>query len=214
MQVTKMGHACIRLEKGGQTLVIDPGSFSEPDAVLDADAVLITHEHLDHFDERSLRLAVESNPGLEIWTNGAVAGKVGSLGVPVHVVGHGDAFTAAGFDVQVHGEHHAVIHPDIPVVGNIGFLLDGDLFHPGDALTVPETAVATLMLPTNAPWMKIGETIDYVRAVAPRRAYSLHDGLLNDNGLGLVVRLLNGTVGPGIEFQNLRSGEVFHTSAP
>ncbi len=211
MQVTKMGHACIRVEKERQTLVIDPGSFSDPDAVLGVDAVLITHEHFDHFDEGHLRRAVESNPGVEVWTNRGVAAKLGSLKVPLHVVGHGDAFTAAGIEVQVHGEHHAVIHPDIPVIGNIGFFLDNDLFHPGDALTVPPAAVPTLMLPTHAPWMKLGETIDYVREVAPRRAYSLHDGLLNDNGLGVVVRLLGGNVGSGTEFHTLRNGETVDT---
>jgi L-ascorbate metabolism protein UlaG (beta-lactamase superfamily) len=212
MRVTKMGHACVRIEKNGQTLVIDPGALTEPDAVLGADAVLVTHEHFDHLDEGRLRRAAESNPGVEIWTNGAVAAKLGSLGVPVHVVGHGDAFSAAGFEVNVHGEHHAVIHPDIPVVGNVGFFLDGELFHPGDALTEPGTEVATLMLPTHAPWMKMWETIDYMRAVAPRRAYSLHDGLLNDNGLEVVDKLLAGRTGPGTEFRRLRTGEAVDTS--
>ncbi|MBA2769772.1 MAG: MBL fold metallo-hydrolase, partial [Sporichthyaceae bacterium] len=161
------------------------GALTDVGAVQGADAVLITHEHFDHLDEGNLRAAVASNGGLKIWTNGAVSAKLGGLGVAVRVVGDGDAFTAAGFDVSVHGEHHAVIHPEIPIVGNIGFLIDGDLLHPGDALTDPGVPVAHLMLPTHAPWMKLSETIDYARSIAPRRAYSLHDGLLNDAGRGL-----------------------------
>ncbi|MGK5643459.1 MBL fold metallo-hydrolase, partial [Streptomyces sp. URMC 126] len=74
----------------------------------------------------------------------------------------------------------AVIHPDIPRVTNIGFVLDGSLFHPGDALTVPERPVETLMLPVHAPWSKVAEVIDYVREVKPRRALDVHDGLLTD----------------------------------
>ncbi|MFD3503632.1 MBL fold metallo-hydrolase [Streptomyces sp. NPDC058676] len=182
MKLTKMSHACVRLEKDGRTLVLDPGGFSELDAAAGADAVLITHEHPDHFNEERLRGVMDADPATEIWTLRSVAEKI-SAAFPgrVHTVGHGDTFTAAGFDVQVHGELHAVIHPDIPRITNVGFLVDdGRVFHPGDALTVPEHAVETLMLPVMAPWSKISEVIDYVREVGPQRAYDIHDALLTD----------------------------------
>ncbi|MFF1898042.1 MBL fold metallo-hydrolase [Streptomyces sp. NPDC058206] len=181
LTLTKKTHSCIRLEKDGRTLVIDPGGFSEHDAALGADAMLVTHEHADHFDEGRLRAGLEANPAAEIWTLRSVAEQL-SAAFPgrVHTVGHGDTFTAAGFDVQVHGELHAVIHPDIPRITNIGFLVDGSLFHPGDALTVPDHPVDTLMLPVMAPWNKISEVIDYVREVKPRRAIDIHDALLTD----------------------------------
>ncbi|MDX2731239.1 MULTISPECIES: MBL fold metallo-hydrolase [Streptomyces] len=181
LTLTKKSHSCIRLEKDGRTLVIDPGGFSEQDAALGADAMLVTHEHADHFDEGRLRAGLEANPAAEIWTLRSVAEQL-SAAFPgrVHTVGHGDTFTAAGFDVQVHGELHAVIHPDIPQITNIGFLVDGSLFHPGDALTVPDHPVDTLMLPVMAPWNKISEVIDYVREVKPRRAIDIHDALLTD----------------------------------
>lgn len=178
---TKKSHACVRLEKDGRTLVIDPGVFSEEDAVLGADAILVTHEHPDHFDEERLRAGMAANPAAEIWTLRSVADQL-SAAFPgrVHTVGHGDAFTAAGFDVQVHGELHAVIHPDIPRITNVGYLVDGSVFHPGDALTVPDQPVETLMLPVMAPWNKISEVIEYVREVKPQRAYDIHDALLTD----------------------------------
>ncbi|KOG15882.1 MBL fold metallo-hydrolase [Streptomyces wedmorensis] len=181
MKLTKKSHACVRLEKDGRTLVMDPGMFTEEDAVRGADALFVTHEHPDHFDEGRLRAALEANEAAEIWTLRSVAEQL-SAAFPgrVHTVGHGDAFTAAGFDVQVHGELHAVIHPDIPRITNVGFLVDGSVFHPGDALTVPDHPVDTLLLPVMAPWNKISEVIDYVREVKPRRAYDIHDALLTD----------------------------------
>ncbi|MFI1398105.1 MBL fold metallo-hydrolase [Streptomyces sp. NPDC020681] len=181
MRLTKKSHACIRLEKYGQTLVIDPGGFSEEDAAVGADAVLVTHEHPDHFNEGRLRTALEANPDAVVWTLRSVAEKL-SAAFPgrVRTVGHGDTFTAAGFDVQVHGELHAVIHPEIPRITNIGFLVDGSVFHPGDALTVPAQVVETLMLPVMAPWSKVSEVIEYVREVKPRRAIDVHDALLTD----------------------------------
>ncbi|MFI1590505.1 MBL fold metallo-hydrolase [Streptomyces halstedii] len=177
----KKAHSCVRLERDGRALVIDPGGFSEDDAAVGADAILVTHEHPDHFDEGRLRAGLESNPAAQVWTLRSVAEQL-SAAFPgrVHTVGHGDTFSAAGFDVQVHGELHAVIHPDIPRITNVGFLVDGSVFHPGDALTVPDRRVDTLMLPVMAPWNKISEVIDYVREVAPRRAIDVHDALLTD----------------------------------
>ncbi|QNP75641.1 MBL fold metallo-hydrolase [Streptomyces roseirectus] len=206
MQLTKKSHACVRLEKDGRTLVLDPGVFSEADAAVGADAVLVTHEHPDHFSEAHLRAALEANPQAEIWTLKSVADQL-TAAFPgrVHTVGHGDAFTAAGFDVQVHGELHAVIHPDLPRITNVGYLIDdGRVFHPGDALTVPDHAVQTLMLPVMAPWSKISEVIDYVREVKPTRAYDIHDALLTDlarpiydNQIGALGGAEHGRLAPG-----------------
>ena len=92
--------------------------------------------------------------------------------------------------MDVFGELHAVVNPAWPRVANVGFLIDGRTFHPGDAYTVPETDVETLLLPTNAPWLKASELIDYVAELSPRRAYSVHDGFLNEAGLDLVDGLL------------------------
>ena len=88
--LTKKFHACVRLEKGGRTLVLDPGGFGEEDAAVGADAVLVTHEHPDHFDEGRLRTAMEANPAAEIWTLKAVADQM-SAAFPgrVHTVGPG-----------------------------------------------------------------------------------------------------------------------------
>ncbi|MFJ5818179.1 MBL fold metallo-hydrolase [Streptomyces sp. NPDC093108] len=206
LTLTKKTHSCIRLEKEGRTLVIDPGGFSEQDAALGAEALLVTHEHPDHFDEGRLRAALEAAPAAEIWTLRSVADRL-STAFPgrVHTVGHGDAFTAAGFDVQVHGELHAVIHPDIPRITNIGFLVDGSVFHPGDALTVPDRPVDTLMLPVMAPWNKISEVIDYVREVGPRRAIDIHDALLTD----LARPIYDGQIGSlgGADHDRLAPGD-------
>lgn len=196
MHLTKFGHACVRIEKDGRRLVVDPGGLTEPRALEGAEAVLVTHEHFDHFCEETLRRAAHSNPALRIWANSSVARRLDGLGARVTSVGEGDAFTAAGLDVKIYGSWHALIHPDIPRVPNIGFLIDGALFHPGDALTVPDAPVDTLLLPVHGPWSTTGQLIDYVRAVAPRRSYAIHDGALNEVGTAMIDGLL-GENGPG-----------------
>lgn len=208
MKLTKKSHACVRLEKDGRSLVIDPGVFSEEDAAVGVDAILVTHEHPDHFSEGHLRAGLAANPDAEIWTLKSVADQL-SAAFPgrVHTVGHGDTFTAAGFDVHVHGELHAVIHPDIPRITNVGYLVDGGrVFHPGDALTVPDHPVETLMLPVMAPWSKISEVIDYVREVKPQRAYDIHDALLTDLARPIYDRQI-GALG-GSEHLRLAPGET------
>lgn len=208
MELTKHGHACVVLSEEDRRLVLDPGAFTDPAVLEGATAVLVTHEHFDHVVPDKLRAAMEADPALEVWTNGSVAKLLEGAGGRVHVVGHGDSVTVAGFEVHVHGELHAVIHPDIPRISNIGFLVDGQVFHPGDALTVPDEPVATLLLPVHAPWSKVSEVIDYVRAVDADQAYAVHDGLMNDTGLTVVGGLL-GENGPGTPtpYSRLTPGE-------
>ena len=196
MRLTKLGHACVRLEKDGSVLVIDPGAFSGDDALTGADAVLITHEHFDHIVPDSLRAALAADPGLQVWSTAAVASQFPDLVARVHVVDHGDTFTAAGFGVHVYGSEHAVLHQDIPVVANVGFMIDGEMFHPGDSYTVPEDPASTLLVPISGPWFSTREMIDYVRAVAPQQTYAIHDALLSPIGLQVAEMFSGLAAGP------------------
>jgi L-ascorbate metabolism protein UlaG (beta-lactamase superfamily) len=208
MRLTHLGHACVRLEEGGRTLVIDPGGFSAPDALDGADAVLVTHEHPDHVVPMRLAEAATANPDLRVWTNEGVAAHLAKITELVMVVAHGDTFTAAGFEVAVVGERHAVIHPDLPGVPNTGYLVGGEVFHPGDAFTVPDVPVGTLLIPAAAPWSKVSEVVEYARAVNAPRSFPIHDAILSDAGRGLVDAFLSGQRIPvPAGYQRLAPGE-------
>lgn len=192
MKLTKYTHACVRLEKEGGVLVLDPGTFSESaEALAGAQAVLVTHEHPDHLDTKAVVDALDGNQDLELYAPASVAGQLraesqGAAG-RIHTVEPGQSFQAAGFDIRSFGGQHALIHPQIPVVANIGFLVDENVYHPGDSFIIPDgLEVQTLLVPLHAPWSKSAEVVDFVVGVRAPRAFQIHDGLLNDNGLGIV----------------------------
>jgi L-ascorbate metabolism protein UlaG (beta-lactamase superfamily) len=205
MKVTKFSHACVRVERDG-VLVIDPGSFSERAALDGVDAVLITHEHTDHLDLGTLTDALAKRPAVRIFTHPEVVAKLGDLASVATGVTSGDDFTAAGFAVGAYGGWHALIHPDIPRIPNLGYVIDGALYHPGDSFDVPaDVQIETLFVPVSAPWLKVAEAVEFIRAVQPRRAYALHDALLNDIGAGLVESLLGRLT--KAEYRRLTAGQ-------
>lgn len=186
MRLTKFTHACVRLQDADQSLVIDPGVYSEAEAYEGVSAVLITHEHADHVNAEVLPRVVEHNPALKVYAPRAVAEQLSGLGDAVVPVAVGDTFDAAGFAVQVVGGEHAEIYDGLPGCVNVGYIVDGDVYHPGDSLFVPPEKVPTLLVPVSGPWLKTGEMLDFLRACAPERAFPIHDALLSDLGLTLV----------------------------
>ncbi|HEX6498357.1 MAG TPA: MBL fold metallo-hydrolase [Micromonosporaceae bacterium] len=203
MRLTKFSHACVRFEGDGGVLVVDPGTWSERAALDGVDAILFTHEHVDHVDQDALADALDARPHARVYTHPEVAVKLDAAHDRITTVDAGDRFEAAGFPVQAFGGWHAVIHPDVPRVVNLGFLI-GSVYHPGDSFDVPDGHVDTLFVPISAPWLKLAEAIDFVRAVRPRQAFGLHDALLNDNGIQLTSRLMSQLT--GTEYRRLTPG--------
>lgn len=174
MKITKYTHACIRLEESGRVLVIDPGEWTEPEAFAGADAFLVTHQHADHVDPPRLAatgIPVFAPEGADI------------AGLAVNRVASGQVFAAAGFRIQAAGSRHAFIYGEAPDCPNLGYVVDDSLYHPGDALFVPEQSIETLLVPAQAPWLKLVEAIDFVRAIGPKRTFPIHDAGLSERGL-------------------------------
>ena len=207
MRITKFGHAAVRIEQDGQALVLDPGSFTEPEAVDGVAAVLVTHEHPDHLEVERLRRAdapLFAGEGVAA----ALREQAPDLAERLEVVRAGDEFTAAGMRVTVHGEQHAQIHADIPLIMNSGFCIEDRVFHPGDSFTPPPQPVPFLLVPVHAPWMQLAEAVDYARAYASEQAVAVHDGLLNDNGHAVTGRMMGGLLeSQQVQLRQLGSGD-------
>lgn len=195
MRMIKYTHACVRLERDGRSLLIDPGTWAEDAAFEGVSDVLVTHEHADHIDVERLVKAYGANPALKVYLPAAVAGQLDAIAGGVQVVEVGDVFTAGGFGVRAVGGEHAEIYEGMPGCANIGFVVDDAVYHPGDSVFAPGIPVDTLLVPTAAPWLKLAEAIDFIRAVRPARAFSIHDAMLSARGEMGVDRWLAGKGG-------------------
>jgi L-ascorbate metabolism protein UlaG (beta-lactamase superfamily) len=207
MRLTKFEHACMILELDGEKLIIDPGNFTPPLVdVTHVAAVVVTHEHPDHWMPEHLRAIRAANPDVPIFGPQGLATAAAEFGVTV--VGDGATASAGPFELRFVGEKHAEIHSSIPVIDNTGVLVNETLFYPGDAFTLPGVPVKVLAAPAAAPWLKIAEAMDYVAAVAPARAFPVHQMVLSVLGQQMHhARLSDMTEKAGGEFFVLEPGE-------
>jgi len=209
MRITKFGHACVRIEHDGQVLVLDPGVFTAAEAVAGAPAVLVTHLHPDHLHPANLRAT-----DAPVFTVGQVADQLAADAPDVAertvTVAAGAAFDV-GLPVRAVGELHNVIHPELPQPYNSGYLVtvgDQTVYHPGDALALPEVPVDVLLCPSSAPWLRSEMAIEFVRAVGAPRNLAIHDRVYSEAGHGLLATQMATLAGPrGLEWVRRADGE-------
>lgn len=189
MEITHLGHACLLVETAGQRILIDPGTFSDLDGLRDLTAVVVTHQHADHYDPERVPGLLQDNPEALVLVEPQTAEKLaeGGLAGRTERMSAGEVVDLGGVELTPVGELHAVVHPYVPQVGNLGVVLRAEgepvLYHPGDALDGEPGEVDVLGVPVNAPWGKVAETIEFVRRIQPRRGIvPIHDALLAQAG--------------------------------
>ncbi len=191
MEITKYGHACFTVKKNDKILVVDPGGFStdfvSPDNVV---AVVITHDHYDHFDRDQLAGIIDKNPSALIIGPQEVVETIEVF--ETRAVSAGDSVVVDGFDLSFYGEKHAVVHASMNQgeTDNLGVMINDLIYYPGDSFTIPDSEVTILALPTSGPWLKTGEMIDFLQAVAPRRAFPVHEMIHSSQGQTMTNQML------------------------
>ena len=199
MKITHLGHSAVLVETGAARVLVDPGNFSDRwHPLTDLDAILLSHKHPDHADPERLPALVTANPAAQVFVEPSIVQAAGAGDFPdlgATALAAGDQAAVGDLLIEAVGGEHAVIHRDIPRIGNVGFVIRSEgqptLFHPGDSYaTVPE-GVDVLAMPAYGPWAAMKETVDFVRAVGALEGFPIHDELLNDRGRALVFNRVN-----------------------
>lgn len=208
MRITHLGHSCVLVEASGARILIDPGSFSQAwHGLTDLDVILVTHSHPDHVDPDHVEALVNANSSAICRAEEGACRAVPQL--DADPIGPGDVLDLGGVRIEAVGGHHAVIHRDLPPLGNVGYLvgegLGTMLFHPGDELDETPRGVDVVACPAHGPWAAMKETVDFARAVGAPHGFLIHEGLLNERGWELAMS--RHTEMTDTQFHDLRDGQ-------
>lgn len=171
MRITKFEHSCFYIENEAGGLLFDPLEIERklPD-FMGLYAIIVTHQHGDHFQPEVIERIRAKNPQARIFVteDNAFDGAT--------VVKNGDRVNEA-FNLEFYGQNHAeIIKGQVPCQ-NIGVVVDGVFANSGDSFDAPPVRPEILLAPVTAPWLKIEETVDFVRSIRPKMVLPTHDGL-------------------------------------
>ena len=179
MKIIKLEHSGIIVEKDGQNIVFDPVEFASTiPAIENVVAIIITHQHSDHFQQEVVAKILAANPNAQIFTTSDTAPRIANA----IIVGAGDSRTVGGFKLDFFGKDHAAIVPGQIPCENIGVVVDDSFVNPGDSFDLPNVQAKVLFTPISAPWLKIVESMDFIEKAKPQIVIPAHDALLSKLG--------------------------------
>jgi L-ascorbate metabolism protein UlaG (beta-lactamase superfamily) len=213
MTITKYGHSCLLVEIDGTFILTDPGKWNSMPTAKPIDAILITHEHADHCDIEQIKSIQKENPDVTIITHAAVGKLLEDVGITYTNLEPGNTTEIKGVSIESFGGDHAIVYGTVSPCRNTGYLIDGKLFAPGDALhDIPGKQIEVLALPCGGPWMRLSEAIDYAKQLNPKVVFPIHDAIYTEvYRSDLIPRIVGGNLeSAGITFIDMAAGAT-HT---
>jgi L-ascorbate metabolism protein UlaG (beta-lactamase superfamily) len=204
LKITCIGHGTLMLSWEGKTIHVDPvtGYAYWPDFPK-ADLILVTHEHGDHLDPKSI--AELKKAGTEIVATKSCAGKVPEA----IVMANGGSRTVQGIKIEAIPAYNIVNRQFHPKGNGNGYVLtlgDTRVYIAGDTENTPEMKalkdIDIAFLPMNLPYTMTPEQVaDAAKAFKPKVLYPYHYG---DTDTQKLVDLLKGEKGIEVRIRNLR----------
>lgn len=183
--LTPFEHASLMLTLGGQKILVDPvGGADRYASAGTPTAVLVTHEHGDHFDPETLAAVVTE--GVALIVNPAVAEKLPeALRARATVMANGDTGEVAGMPIEAVPAYN--ITPERlqyhPKGRDNGYVLTspdhGRIYIAGDTEATPEFRaqkdIALAFVPMNLPYtMDVDQAVEGVAEMAPKMVIPYH----------------------------------------
>lgn len=179
MRITKLEHSGVVIEEDGAFLLCDPVEFGmKIPELTNVEGIVLTHGHSDHYQPAVLQKVLQANPGARIFTpedmNVDGAKKVVA----------GDIEDLPHFHLEFVGESHAEIVPGNYICKNVGVIINDKIVDPGDSYEITENMKNrdVLLVANSAPWLRIVESMNFLKEVMPKVAIPFHDALNSDFG--------------------------------
>ena len=207
--ITFIGHGTLMFTYNNLVIHVDPvGRYADYSQMPDADIILVTHHHGDHFDPAAIELLKKPDTKLILTQTCFDTEKYGT------VLKNGEETTIKGIDIKA-----------VPAYNLVHKRKDGEPFHPkgdgngyvlnfsgfrvyiaGDTENIPEMkairGVDCAFLPMNLPYTMTPEMVaDAVDLLKPKILYPYHFG---DTDTGKLLNLLKDQNKTEIRIRNMQ----------
>ena len=197
LKITVLGHASLLFQYEGKNIYIDPYSKVADFSLLPkADLILITHEHLDHLDEKAIDCVKKADT--QFIASSAAAKMLGQG----ESIGNGGKSSFHDIEIEAVPAYN-IVHQREPGVafhpkgiGN-GYVLTFDnikVYVAGDTENIPEMdtlkgKIDIAFLPKNLPYTMDDEMfIDAARRIQPKILYPYHMSEFDEAKIGKALK--------------------------
>jgi len=167
-----LGHASFKIKAVNKIIYIDPYNITEDEK---ADFILVTHEHFDHFDPKSIKAISDD--------------KTIVIGPPTErKIKIGETLTFDNIKIEA-VEAYNVEKSFHPRGLGVGYLIEIDkktIYHAGDTDFIPEMKnlagkIDVALLPIGGTYtMDIKDAVEAVKTIKPKYVIPMHYGTLKE----------------------------------
>jgi L-ascorbate metabolism protein UlaG (beta-lactamase superfamily) len=177
MKITRYFQSCLLAEVNGVRILIDPSGFDKDTDFGKIDAVFYTHEHMDHFDADMAQNYVEQGIA-KVFANASTAKQVKAS---ITTTEDGKEYDVNGVKVKAIELPHCLMIDGSTSVQNTGYLVNGELFHPGDGKELDNLTVKILAVPLNGPDISPHDAFAFGKQVKAEHLVPIHYDFLGGN---------------------------------